>query len=141
MLARNHLSRHGEQIHVRLDVHVVGDGIDAPEGVRDLPVEVPEELLMIVSTCVGRIRGTLVLGASKLTSTNALCISIIAICLPRHMNRPLPNTTSTVCRYFTRVSGSAWTHRSGRKRCASSPKMTVLRQSASSQTATSVPSG
>ena len=56
MLARNHLSRHGEQIHVRLDVHVVGDGIDAPEGVRDLPVEVPEELLMIVSIGVDRLQ-------------------------------------------------------------------------------------
>lgn len=39
-------SRRSEQVHVRLDVHVVGDGVDPPERIRDLPVEVPEELLL-----------------------------------------------------------------------------------------------
>lgn len=41
------LPRRGEQVHVALDVHVVGDGVDAPERVCDLPVEVSEQLLQV----------------------------------------------------------------------------------------------
>ncbi len=38
------LSRDSEQIHVRLDVDVVRDRVDASEWICDLPVEVPDQL-------------------------------------------------------------------------------------------------
>jgi len=56
VLTSNRLPRHGEQVHVGLDVDVMVDAINALERIRDLPVEVPEELLLIVSTCIDRVR-------------------------------------------------------------------------------------
>jgi hypothetical protein len=49
------LPRDSKQVHVRLDVNIMSDRVDAFERVCDLPVEVPEQLrenkLSIVSLC------------------------------------------------------------------------------------------
>lgn len=90
--------RNGEHVHVSLQVHRVRDGVDSAEGVGDLPVEVPYQLYgKSIKVSVVSLQRTCNSFCHKLTSTSALCNSIIAICLPRQTNLPLPKTTLTVC--------------------------------------------